>query len=384
MGLFTQQPFKGVYALSALSFELLRVPIWILKFLTPYGRQHPQWTFRQAFSIRMLLAGIYHVAITQIKTKLPLTPGREKERFIVISAAPGDYYKGPVAPKGDVKPVSIGASWYPAPLTPSSSTSSLTVVLHLHGGAFVVGDGRAAASGYMASKLLKHGGATHVFAPQYRLSSLPPGPTAYPFPAALQDSITAYLYLLNDLKISPKNIVISGDSAGGNLAISVLRYISEYGADLNIPVPSAAWLWSPWIQPSESIYPENLTKNKNYGTDYLSYAFTEWGSYAYAGFNTGEDAAAVKILSDPYISHKDKPFKSETPMWVNTGGAEVLYFDDVKWVEQMRGVEGNNVEIDVEEKAPHDILLVGGQLGFDKEATACAQRAGAWLKRARK
>ena len=58
--------------------------------------------------------------------------------------------------------------------------------------------------------------------PQYRLSSNSHGE----FPAALQDAITSYSSLLN-MGISPQRIIVSGDSAGGHLAISLLRYLVE-------------------------------------------------------------------------------------------------------------------------------------------------------------
>lgn len=171
--------------------------------------------------------------------------------------------------------------------------------------------------------------------------------------------------------------MISGDSAGANAAIAILRYITEFGADLNIPAPSAAWLWSPWVQPADSIHSAALHKNKNYGTDYLSFPFTEWGSYAYAG------VAGPAVLSSPYISHKGKPFNTGVPIWVDTGSSEVLYFDDVEWANMMKD-NGNNVTLHVTKNAPHDILLVGGQLGFNKEATGAAKDAGEWLRSARK
>lgn len=162
MGIFTYQPFKGIYALGAIGFELGRFPIWLVKYLTAYGRQNPEWSFRQALSVRIFFSVIQHLATIQVKTPLPLTPGKEKERFVVIKSAATSYYKGPLAPNEDVKPTDIGASWYPAPLTTSSDTGSLTVILHLHGGAFVVGDGRTNASGYFAGKLLKHAGAVSI------------------------------------------------------------------------------------------------------------------------------------------------------------------------------------------------------------------------------
>ncbi|KAF1925093.1 alpha/beta-hydrolase [Didymella exigua CBS 183.55] len=376
MALLHWQPFKGTYVLAALGFELLRLPLFIVKYLTSYGRQHPEWTFRQALTTRLIFAFVYHVASIQVNTSTPLTPGAEKERFVRIKPAGGDQYKGPLRINNDVQPVEIGATWYPAPLTASSDKTNLKVVLHIHGGAYVSGDGRTQASGYFAKLLQKHIGATHILMPQYRISSLPASKTSNPFPAALQDSLTAYLYLLNDLRISPSDIILSGDSAGGNASISILRYISEFGQELKLPNPSAALLWSPWIDPSDTSG-SFVTDNPNYVTDYLSLPFTLWGSDAYAG------AAGRALLSHPYVSHKGKTFKTEVPIFVNTGGGEILYFDDCEWAGKMKG-EGNDVTLDVEKKVPHDILLLGNINGFHDEATACAKRAGTWLSSKRK
>jgi acetyl esterase/lipase len=376
--IFTYQPFKALYGTAALGFELARLPLWLIKYFTAYGRQHPEWTFKQALGVRIFFSAVYHLAVLQVKTPLLLTPGKEKERFIVINTAADKYYKGPLAPTEHVKPISIGGSWYPAPLTASSDQSSITVVLHIHGGAFVLGDGRTKTTGFFANKLLKDVGVTHVFVPQYRLASLPPSKTSNPFPAALQDSLTSYLYLVNELKISPSNIILSGDSAGANAAMSILRYIKEYGDELAIPAPAAALLWSPWVEPANTIH-NTLANNPNYGTDYVSFPFTAWGSHAYAGF------AGPSILASPYIGHKgkNKAFKTEVPLWVNVGGGEVLYFDGVEWAENMKEV-GNNVTLDVTPNVPHDIMLVGPDVGFAKEAAVTAKRAGEWLRSLKK
>jgi acetyl esterase/lipase len=185
--------------------------------------------------------------------------------------------------------------------------------------------------------------------------------------------LTSYLYLLKELKIPAKQIVLSGDSAGANAIYALLRYLEEFGEELNIPKPLAAWLWSPWVEIKKAVHPENLTTNANYSTDYLPSTFTVWGSHAYAG------TQGVKILENPYISGLKHPFKTDVPIWVNTGAKEVLFNEDCELVENMRAV-GNKIELDVEEMAPHDICLIGNVIGFDKEAKACMERAGLWLK----
>ncbi|KAF1850164.1 alpha/beta-hydrolase [Cucurbitaria berberidis CBS 394.84] len=376
MTTLTYQPFKAVYALAAFGFELARFPVFLVKYLISYGRQHPEWTFRQAIAVRVFASAVYHFATVQGATALPLTPGAEKERFVSINPAKDEAYRGPLRNNTDVKPVEIGATWYPAALSAASDKSNIRVILHIHGGGFVTGDGRTRASGYMAKKLLKHSTATHILCPQYRNSTLPASKTSNPFPAALQDSLTSYLYLINDLKISPKDIILSGDSAGGNLAISLLRYIVEYGPDLGLPSPSAAFLWSPWINPADTSA-SFVHDNDHYATDYLCPPFTHWCTQAYAGLS------GVQILDQPYISHKNRPFQTEVPLWVNTGSGEILYYDNKEWYEQMKKA-GNDITLDVEKNVPHDIVLVGNILGFDKEATNCAKRAGEWVRSTRK
>jgi acetyl esterase/lipase len=372
MALFASQPFKALYVLGALTFELARLPLHLAKYVRRSARQRPSWTFRQALAVRLFFSMVHHIATTQSGPALPLTPGKEKERWTTIKTAMENMYKGPLRSNPDVKPQEIGATWYPAPLTKGSKTESVKVILHIHGGAFVVGDGRTGDSGSFMKRLLKYTSATHVLCPQYRLSRLPISKTSDAFPAALQDSVTSYLYLINDLGISPKAIVLSGDSAGANLAISLLRYIAEYGAELSIPNPSACLLWSPWVDPSDTSC-SYVHDNANYHSDYLSPAFTVWGSSAYAGL------PGLSILSQPYINQKAKMFKTEVPMWVHTGSAEMLLFEDKEWAEKMKE-EGNDVTLMVEEGVPHDILLVGDILGFADEATHSAKMAGEWMR----
>ncbi|KAL5117306.1 hypothetical protein ACEQ8H_004751 [Pleosporales sp. CAS-2024a] len=372
MTILASQPFKGIYALSALGFELARFPLFMVKYLSSYGRQHPEWTFRQAIGVRLLASLIYHIAKLHLVTPLSLLPGKEGERWVVIKPAHEHVYRGPLRMDTHVNPIEIGATWYPAPLTPGSNKDNVTVILHIHGGAFVLGDGRTRSNGFMAKLLLKHATATHVICPQYRLSTMPISETCNPFPAALQDSLTTYLYLINDLNMSPKDIVLSGDSAGANLAIALLRYISEHGADLDVPGPASCLLWSPWIDPSDTSN-SYVYDNANYATDYISTAFTQWGAGAYAG------VAGVPSLSQPYINHKLKTFKTGTQLWVHAGDAELLYYDSKEWAEKMKDA-GNDVTFASEKKAPHDVLAIGHVLGFGREAVRSAKQAGEWLK----
>lgn len=63
------------------------------------------------------------------------------------------------------------------------------------------------------------------------------------FPGPLHDVVCGYFRLIEDLRIPPENIIVSGDSAGGGLALALLMYLR----DNNYPVPSGAILMSPWV-----------------------------------------------------------------------------------------------------------------------------------------
>lgn len=114
-----------------------------------------------------------------------------------------------------------------------------------------------------------------VFSLSYRLSSNP----ACQFPAALQDAVTAYQHLV-DLRTDAKKIISAGDSAGGNLAIALLRCIENNEGIL--PPPLAAVIGSPWLDFASAFDLASVDQHKSSFTDYLPGNLTAWGAKAYA------------------------------------------------------------------------------------------------------
>jgi acetyl esterase/lipase len=112
-------------------------------------------------------------------------------------------------------------------------------VLHLPCGAYVIASPPTTTVIYPGSVFAKRINALTFYC-QYCVAATPDTR----FPAAIQDAVTFYAYLL-DLGIPAKNIIISGDSAGGNLVIALLRYI-EANKGL-LPSPRGAISWSPWV-----------------------------------------------------------------------------------------------------------------------------------------
>src|SRR6056297_1016649 len=105
------------------------------------------------------------------------------------------------------------------------------VILYIHGGGFM--SGSCLTHRGHVSKIVMGTGITALLF-DYRLAP------EQPFPAALNDCITAYLYLLEE-GYSPENIVICGESAGGTLTLSTLKALRDNG----IPFPKAAVSISP-------------------------------------------------------------------------------------------------------------------------------------------
>jgi len=234
----------------------------------------------------------------------------------------------------------------------------------------VIGSGRDADTGFLAKMLLRHGRVTHVFTPQYRLSSN----TGGRFPAALQDAVTSYNHLVNTLKIPASRITVSGDSAGGNLALTFMRYLSVYGDELGLAWPGCVWLWSPWVDVHGGIDPKNMIQSPQYPTDYLNPSFGGWGVETFCPPSCPLD------VTSPWLSPLNNPFASKSPIFIQAGDAEVLYADDTEMSKQLEGIGGNVIKLEVTRNMPHDVILVAPMLGFEKEAAEIAKAAGDFLR----
>lgn len=371
--LVSYQPFRLLFQLASVGTIVVRLPFWAAIALIRPLRPHPKWTAKQTFTVHLMHAIIGMSSRISITLPLSIEGGKEGDRFQVIKPRSPDRYIGPLE-SNDVKPATVGGTWYPD--VPAADIASKLVVLYLHGGAFVLGDGRPGETGFATKSWLEHGGADAVFALQYRLAGYS---NRDPFPAALQDTLTSYLFLLEDLQIPARQIVVSGDSAGGNLAIALLRYLHEFGAELGIPVPRCAALVSPWVTP---LTYDALPRTPNWRTDWVPTAFLKWGANAYAG----RFAANPKSEYHPYITPLGNPFPAPVPIFVNAGAAEVFAPEIARWAEEMGEQEeeeegGNVVELHYEEAACHDTLMLGNAFGFEESAWGVAAKMGEFVRR---
>jgi acetyl esterase/lipase len=361
------QPVKLLYTIWAISLNAARLPFWMIYFIPSFLRQNPKWSWNQALKVRILKGFLRYVSVTQAGTPTILEPGKEAEKFITISPGKPDKYIGVVAQDAEIFPVKIGATWYPSR---RSSASTGNVVLHFHGGAYVIGDGRTQDAGFATKTILENAQVTHVLCPQYRLASNPGGR----FPAFLQDGITSLLYLTETLNIPAEKIIISGDSAGGHLCLALLRYIHD-NPDAKLRNPACAWLWSPWVNPGSALIPGSYGLSPHESTDYLDEGFGSWGAKAI----TPSRASGI-TLEHPNICILGNAFATPTPLHFSVGECEMLYHDDLKTYEEFKAISGNKVDLHIQKGAVHDIILIGNIVGMEKEAAFAAKKAGEFLR----
>lgn len=205
------------------------------------------------------------------------------------------------------------------------------VVYALHGGGYV----RFSAhpkdmTATVARGLVEHIDSVHrVFSMEYRLSSGKPFKSSGPFPSALLDAIAGYNYLVNVVGFSPSDIIVEGDSAGGNLAHALTRYLTEYRdtADTKLPGPPGALiLLSPWCYLGQNYYHTSGSAKAFTDIDYIGAD----GALAHVtGWFLGPHGRGFADLNR-YISPSslamnfEISFKGFPRTFIVAGGSEVL------------------------------------------------------------
>ncbi|KAL4883896.1 Alpha/Beta hydrolase protein [Aspergillus karnatakaensis] len=370
--LFTRHPFKFIYTTLFLAFLPLRLSSILIYYLLPITRQGR--TFRQAVTTKLIYLWFRFATTVEFRTSKFLNPGPDKARFALLdpdSITPPDafLYAGILRSNPDVQPSKIAAFWYES--APPADTTPHLVILHLHGGAFVLGGARPAEAGWGPIALSKRLECPALM-PQYRLSDSHP---ATCFPAALQDTVTAYTYLLYNLNIRPENIVVSGDSAGGNLVLDLLRYIKDEQGAVQLPSPRAALLWGPWVDPTAPSH--QYDNHRNASTDFI---FGDLGAWAMRSYIPDEWDATHEAY--PYIHPLGREFYTDVPVFLQTSTAEILHDSHSKFAQNLTEI-GCRVKLVEITGAPHDTFAGAQALGFVKEQQDTIDQAADFVLAAR-
>ncbi len=204
------------------------------------------------------------------------------------------------------------------------------VILYCHGGGYT--SGGLGFSKVLASKLTRATG-MDTLAFDYRLAP------EHPYPAAVEDALTAWGHL-ESLGIAPGDIVLAGDSAGGNLALVLCLKLREAGRGL----PGALLLMSPWTDMTAS--GESLRGRAGIDpvlTPEYMYAVRE----AYAGGLDPSDCLLSPLFAD---------FAGFPPALIQVGTHEILYSDAERLAERMLAA-GVDCRLEVWENMWHDFQM---------------------------
>ena len=201
----------------------------------------------------------------------------------------------------DITPVTdeaIRGRWF-VPKRPAPETT----LLYLHGGGFSFAP--KGHTGFIA--MITAAAKSLTLALDYRLSP------EHHFPAQIEDVLNGYRWLL-ERGIDPSELVVGGDSAGGNLVIALLLAARDRG----MPLPKLAFALSPPTDlevPAESVANgTSLTGNEEF--DWITRAMLlKWAEW----YCRGADRC------NPYISPVYADLRGLPPIYIQAGGAEILY-----------------------------------------------------------
>ena len=209
------------------------------------------------------------------------------------SRVPADVHIAPVDANG------VSAEWT---CTPTAEPSR--VLLFLHGGGYISGSitshrAMVAEAGRRAS--------ARTLALGYRLAP------EHRFPAALEDALIGYRYVLAQ-GVEPANVIIAGDSAGGGLTIAAMVELRKAGAAL----PGCAWCISPWVD--LSLTGESMTSKD--GVDPIIHK--PYLQELATSYLDGADP------DDPRASPLHADLAGLPPLLIQCGSAETLLDDAVR------------------------------------------------------
>ncbi|CAB4464527.1 unnamed protein product [Rhizophagus irregularis] len=190
------------------------------------------------------------------------------------------------------------------------------IILYAHGGAFVFGDALLPLEmfiDWIKTWKLNHGVNTQILSLEYRLSP------KYSFPAARDNILACYQWLVTEKNIDPSKIVFAGDSAGGNLAIVSAIYLVNNPYLYSIDPPAAIVLLSPFL--SGMLNTKSVIDNASY--DSLDPTWLHRCMDAYIGdSNLLPSCSMVSPVFEHQLSGLPK-------VWACAGGYEIL-LDDIK------------------------------------------------------
>jgi monoterpene epsilon-lactone hydrolase len=222
-----------------------------------------------------------------------------------------------------------------------SGVKSEKVILHLHGGGYVTG---GINSHQMMCVLMAQTLKMSVLLPEYRLAP------EHPFPAALDDALKVYRWLLAKGH-QPADILLSGDSAGGGLSLALVLSLRDAGE----PLPAALLCMSPWtdLALKGGSYISNARAEAVLQED----ALREWAACYF-----GQEKPEHPLISPLYADFHGFP-----PLLIQVGSQEIL-LDDARNLAQKARADGVDVTLKIWEGMWHDWQALGSLIPESRQA----------------
>lgn len=223
-------------------------------------------------------------------------------------------------------------------------------ILYLHGGGFVFGSPETALSltGHLVAKT-----GFGSYSPDYRLAP------EHPFPAAVEDTLSAYRALL-DSGTDPSTIAFAGDSAGGGLTVTSCLAARDAG----LPLPAAIVAFSPGLDATRT--GESMDTKEGIDPIFTRKAVEHTGTMYLAGADPHQPLLSPAVLGD---------LTGFPPLLIQVGTNEILLDDSTRLAARARSV-GVDVILDITADVPHVFQAFAGVLD---EADEALDRAALFL-----
>ncbi len=231
------------------------------------------------------------------------------------------------------------------------SAAEERVLLFFHGGGFVLGSAYAYRPFTVALGKIT---GMHVLSIDYRLAP------EHPFPAAVDDCTKAYQWLLRQ-GFKSSNIIIAGDSAGGNLTLAAILNLGKNG----IPLPKGAVCFSP------STDLDTVDVSRAETDPVLADVGVFWWRFAYLGIENPADT------KNPLVSPLFGDLKGFPPVLVQATPPEILFEPGRKFVEKAKAA-GVDATLQTWDGMIHVWQYFG--LGVLPEAQEAIEKVGQWVK----
>jgi epsilon-lactone hydrolase len=241
----------------------------------------------------------------------------------------------------------VAAEWSIAPGSDASR-----VLIFFHGGGYCSGSLRSHRR--MASEAGR-AAAARTLAVDYRLAP------ENPFPAAIDDALSAWRFLRGQ-GVAASHIAVSGDSAGGGLAAALINRLRDAHGE----APGCAWLASPWLDLTMS---GSTLDSKDAVDPLIHKVYLEELAGAYLPVGTDR--------KDPRVSPLFSDLKGFPPTLIQVGSAETLLADATRFA-AAAGAADVAVTLEIWPHMIHAWQLWSGQL---EAARAALASAGAFIRR---